>query len=106
MSASYDNAAWTEERSLNIAPLKEARLSGARDWTTKEREAFANDLVRPQLVAGTTKVNRSKGDKDPLPPLTSFQCTYRKAWIEVKHDYAPSVDPKEKDTLMSILTKC
>ncbi|KDQ10332.1 hypothetical protein BOTBODRAFT_58076 [Botryobasidium botryosum FD-172 SS1] len=108
----YDNATWTEERSLDIdhlVPLKEAWLSGARDWTTKQREAFANDLVRPQLVAVTSKVNRSKGDKDPaqwLPPLTSFQCTYTKAWIEVKHYYALSVDPKEKDALTSILTKC
>lgn len=37
----------------HLVPLKEAWLSGARDWTTARREALANDLIRPQLVAVT-----------------------------------------------------
>ena len=35
----------------HLVPLKEAWVSGAKDWTTAQREAFANDLTRPQLVA-------------------------------------------------------
>lgn len=43
-------------------PLKEAWLSGARDWTPAQREAFANDLTRPQLLAVTDNLNESKGE--------------------------------------------
>jgi hypothetical protein len=42
-------------------PLKEAWISGARSWTAAQREAFANDLTRPQLVAITDNLNESKG---------------------------------------------
>lgn len=45
----------------HLVPLKEAWLSGARDWTDAQREALANDLTRPQLVAVTDNLNESKG---------------------------------------------
>ncbi|MEU1665257.1 hypothetical protein ABZ547_16830 [Streptomyces sparsogenes] len=32
-------------------PLKEAWCSGASQWTTEQRRAFANDLQRSQLIA-------------------------------------------------------
>ncbi|KAG6820304.1 hypothetical protein H0H93_002568 [Arthromyces matolae] len=54
----YDGVATTLASDLDIdhlVPLKEAWISGARDWTTAQREAFANDLTRPQLVAVTDK---------------------------------------------------
>jgi hypothetical protein len=55
----------------HLVPLKEAWLSGARDWTPQQREAFANDLTRPQLVAITRKVNEEKG-APPLLPLPFY----------------------------------
>jgi len=36
-----------------MVPLKEAWISGARDWTAARREQFANDITRPQLAAVT-----------------------------------------------------
>ncbi|KAF8632731.1 hypothetical protein AX17_004768 [Amanita inopinata Kibby_2008] len=39
----------------HLVPLKEAWVSGADLWTTSQRQAFANDLTRPQLVAVTDK---------------------------------------------------
>lgn len=36
-------------------------MSGARTWTAAQRESFANDLTRPQLVAVTDNLNESKG---------------------------------------------
>jgi hypothetical protein len=49
-------------RVLNLLSLlmvwslnSKAWLSGARNWTPAQREAFANDLTRPQLVAVTDK---------------------------------------------------
>ena len=37
----------------HVVPLKEAWVSGARTWTNATRQAFANDLTRPQLIAVT-----------------------------------------------------
>ena len=34
-------------------------------WTTAQRQSFANDLTRPQLIAVTDNVNQSKSDQDP-----------------------------------------
>ncbi|MFF3787945.1 HNH endonuclease family protein [Streptomyces sp. NPDC001933] len=63
----------------HIVPLKEAWRSGASEWSTPERRAFANDLIHSQLIAVSYSSNRKKGDKDPgnwKPPLQSYWCTY------------------------------
>ncbi|WP_329595172.1 HNH endonuclease family protein [Streptomyces sp. NBC_01005] len=44
----------------HVVPLKEAWRSGASQWTTPERRAFANDLVDPQLIAVSYSRNRKK----------------------------------------------
>ncbi|KAH8105406.1 hypothetical protein BXZ70DRAFT_887003 [Cristinia sonorae] len=108
----YDGVPTTLASDLDIdhlVPLKEAWLSGARDWTDAQREALANDLTRPQLVAVTDNLNQSKGDRDPaqwMPPLASFQCEYARAWVQVKHFYALTVDSAEKAALQKILAGC
>ena len=64
----YDGATWTAAADVDIdhiVPLAEAWRSGARSWTTSRRQAFANDLARPQLIAVTDNVNQAKGDQDP-----------------------------------------
>ncbi|TFY82559.1 hypothetical protein EWM64_g1454 [Hericium alpestre] len=105
----YDNVATNLASDLDIdhlVPLKEAWLSGARDWTAAKREAFANDLTRPQLVAVTDNLNESKGDKDVanwVPPLASFVCEYVRAWVTVKHYYGLTVDSAEKTALQGYL---
>lgn len=108
----YDNLVTTNASSFDIdhlVPLKEAWISGARLWTDAQRESYANDLTRPQLVAVSAHENRSKGDDDVtayLPPLVSFQCTYVRAWVQVKSFYGLSVDSAEKAKLTSILNGC
>lgn len=108
----YDGVATTLASDLDIdhvVPLKEAWVSGARSWTDAQRESFANDLTRPQLVAVTDNLNQSKGDKDPaewVPPLTSFRCTYARAWVTVKHFYDLTIDSAEKTALTSLLANC
>ncbi|MEU6014443.1 HNH endonuclease family protein [Streptomyces sp. NPDC047515] len=108
----YDGATWTAASDVDIdhmVPLAEAWRSGASSWTTAQRQAYANDLTRPQLIAVTDNVNQSKGDKDPakwLPPLTSYRCTYVRAWVHVKHYYNLSVDSAEKSALQSVLNNC
>ncbi|KAF8152276.1 hypothetical protein B0H34DRAFT_790724 [Crassisporium funariophilum] len=108
----YDNVATTLSSDLDIdhmVPLKEAWVSGARDWTPAQREAFANDLTRPQLVAVTDNLNESKGDRDPahwVPPLSSYLCTYAQAWVTVKHFYSLTIDTAEKTALTQLLSDC
>ncbi|MDW6063148.1 HNH endonuclease family protein [Streptomyces sp. FXJ1.4098] len=108
----YDNATWTAASDLDIdhlVPLAEAWDSGASGWTTARRQSFANDLTRPQLIAVTDNVNQAKGDQDPaewLPPVTSYRCTYARAWVQVKYYYGLSVDSAEKSALSSILNGC
>jgi hypothetical protein len=83
--------------------------SGANAWTTAQREAFANDVTRPQLWAVTDNVNQSKGDKNPAnwkPPLSSFYCVYARSWVQVKYYYKLTVSSAEKTALTSMLNTC
>ncbi|MGW2281571.1 HNH endonuclease family protein [Streptomyces sp. NPDC001770] len=108
----YDGATWTAASDLDIdhmVPLAEAWRSGANSWTTAQRQAFANDLTRPQLIAVTDNVNQSKGDKDPanwLPSRAAYVCTYVRAWVQVKHYYNLTVDSAEKTALTTTLNGC
>ncbi|MFJ6432111.1 HNH endonuclease family protein [Streptomyces sp. NPDC091416] len=108
----YDGATWTAASDLDIdhmVPLAEAWRSGASSWTTAQRQALANDLTRPQLIAVTDNVNQSKSDQDPatwLPSRAAYKCTYVRAWVHVKHYYDLSVDSAEKSALQSALSGC
>lgn len=108
----YDGATWTNPSDIDIdhmVPLVEAWSSGAWAWTTSYRQTYANDLGGPELWAVTDNVNQSKSDQDPAtwqPPLSSFRCTYAKAWIQVKWYYNLSVDSAEKSALNSMLATC
>jgi hypothetical protein len=108
----YDGATWTNPSDIDIdhmVPLAEAWQSGAWAWTTARRQTYANDLGGPELWAVTDNVNQSKGDQDPAtwqPPLSSFRCTYARAWIQVKWFYNLTVDNAEKSALNSMLATC
>ena len=89
----YDGATWSAAADVDIdhiVPLSEAWKSGANAWTTAQRQGFANDLTRPQLIAVTDNVNQSKGDQDPakwMPSRAAYKCTYVRMWVQVKHYY-------------------
>jgi hypothetical protein len=108
----YDGESWTDTGDVDVdhvVALAEAWASGASEWTTDEREAFANDLEQPQLIAVTDNVNQEKSDQDPaewLPPLTDYHCTYARAWTHVKHHYDLAVDEAELAALNDILSGC
>ncbi|WP_066948843.1 HNH endonuclease family protein [Streptomyces lushanensis] len=108
----YDGATWSAASDVDIdhmVPLAEAWTSGASSWSTSQRQSFANDLTRPQLIAVTDNVNQSKSDRDPaewLPPRTAYRCTYVRAWVHVKYYYNLSVDSAEKSALQSALNGC
>ncbi|RZU25134.1 HNH endonuclease family protein [Streptomyces sp. BK239] len=108
----YDGATWTAAADLDIdhvVPLAEAWDSGAGGWTSAKRQNFANDLTRPQLIAVTDNVNQAKGDQDPaewMPSVSSYRCTYVRAWVQVKYYYGLSVDSAEKSALTNQLASC
>ncbi|MEV0524981.1 HNH endonuclease family protein [Streptomyces sp. NPDC050439] len=108
----YDGGTWTAASDVDIdhvVPLSEAWKSGASGWTTAQREGFANDLSRPQLIAVTDNVNQSKGDQDPaewMPPTASYHCYYARMWVDVKHHYSLTVNAAEKTKLSSVLNGC
>ncbi|CZT21981.1 uncharacterized protein RCC_07850 [Ramularia collo-cygni] len=108
----YDGVTWTAASDVDIdhvVPLREAWVSGARNWDNARRQAFANDLTRPQLLAVTDSVNQGKGDKDPaewLPSRTAYRCTYIRAWVQVKFYYGLSMDSAEKNACQTILNGC
>ncbi|KAF8699818.1 hypothetical protein RHS03_06823, partial [Rhizoctonia solani] len=93
----------------HIVPLKEAWVSGAYNWTAERRIEFANDLIRPQLLAVSAQSNRMKGGRDPskwMPSFREFRCPYVRAWIQVKHFYGLTVDQDEKDALAKLIKNC
>lgn len=108
----YDGETWTATSDVDIdhvVPLADAWRTGASSWTTAQRQAYANDLTDPQLIAVTDNVNQQKGDKSPdqwKPPLTSYWCTYAKMWVAVKYKFKLTINTAEKSALTDMLGRC
>lgn len=93
----------------HIVPPANAWRSGADAWTDAERENFANDLERPQLLAVSAASNRSRDDRGPeawKPPLAASRCMYARAWADVKYHYRLTVTAEEKAALAEMLDTC
>jgi hypothetical protein len=110
--STYDGQTVTDAQEVDVdhmIPLANAWRTGAASWTDEQREAFANDLDRPQLFAVTASSNRSKGDQDPSqwkPPRVQYWCVYARNWIAVKSHWRLSVTSKEKAALEDMLETC
>lgn len=112
--SAFDNVWWGGDVSQisvdHMVPLSEAWKTGAADWTTSRRRAFANDVDSPQLWAVTVSSNSSKGDKDPsqwMPTNRAVHCDYVKAWVNVKYRYDLTVTRTEKSSIRSTIdTAC
>ncbi|TNM26661.1 HNH endonuclease family protein [Streptomyces sedi] len=108
----YDNVTVTEAGEVDIdhmVPLANAWRSGADEWNDEEREEFANDLTRPQLLAASARSNRAKGDQGPeawTPEAEEFHCDYGRAWTAVKHHYDLTVTDAEEEKLGELLDTC
>ncbi|MFB9662672.1 HNH endonuclease family protein [Glycomyces mayteni] len=109
----YDAETVTDSGDLDIdhfVPLKEAWGSGAVDWTTEDRQSYANWLGNAwHLIAVTASSNRSKSDQDPaewMPEDESAWCAYVWAWVEVKKEWSLTVDEAERAALLEYAGAC
>jgi Protein of unknown function (DUF1524) len=107
----YDAVTWTNASDVDIdhlVPLAEAWDSGARTWTSKTRERYANDLRdRRTLVAVTDNVNESKGDQDIAEWLPADgRCRYLREWTAVKTRWRLHVDRAEKQAMTRLAAQC
>ncbi|NUR91534.1 MAG: HNH endonuclease [Nonomuraea sp.] len=108
----YDGLTLHSEEQIDVdhlVPLANAWVSGANAWTDAQRQTFANDLTRPELIAVSESANLDKAGSSPAtwrPPRRAYWCTYARAWITVKHHYALTVSAKEKRALRRMLGTC
>ncbi len=107
----YDGVTTTDPSGFDIdhlVPLAEAWDSGARGWSDRRRQRFANDLGdRRSLVAVTASSNRSKSDQDArewLPPRQ--RCRYLREWLAVKLRWGLRVDRAERRFLLREVQTC
>lgn len=112
-SSYYDGATWTDPADLDIdhmVALAEAWDSGARSWTSAQRQSFANDLGDARTLAAVTdNVNQAKGDRDPaewMPSVSAVTCRYITEWTAVKTRWGLTVDSAEKSALTSYAASC
>ena len=93
----------------HLVSLANAWVSGADEWHASRRREFANDLVRPELVAVSESANMDKSGSSPAtwrPPVTGYWCTYARSWVTVKYHYDLRVTEREKDALADMLESC
>ncbi|MFI0742534.1 HNH endonuclease family protein [Streptomyces sp. NPDC021100] len=108
----YDGKTLTSASQVDIdhiVPLAAAWRSGADQWSTDHRRAFANDLAHPQLLTVSAASNRAKGDQSPdqwQPPARGAWCVYSRAWTSVKSTYQLTVTKAEKDKITEMLGTC
>jgi hypothetical protein len=91
----------------HVVALGDAWQTGAQQWSTAKRTAFAND--RLELLAVDGPLNEAKGDADAaswLPPNRSFRCPYVARQVAVKATYGLWMTQAEKAAIAGILATC
>ena len=91
----------------HVVALGDAWQTGAQQWSTQQREAFANDPL--ELLATSGAVNQAKGDGDAatwLPPQKGFRCAYVARQVAVKARYHLAVTAAEQDAIARVLGSC
>ena len=93
-----------------MVPLAEAWDSGARNWTTSRRQAYANDLGDSRtLIARHRQRQPVQGRPGPGhldAVVSSARCRYVREWVAVKTRWRLTVDTAEKNALTSLANSC
>lgn len=103
----------TDAHSLDIdhlVPLANAWVSGAANWDSQKRTAFANNLDdADMLLAIPSDENRDKSDAGPdewKPKAKSSWCRYATAWVTIKNKWGLAMKKAEAEAVKSMLSKC
>lgn len=90
----------------HVVPLAAAWSLGAKTWTQRQRERFANDPLN--LLATSRHANLGKGDSTPSQwlPRPEFRCTYAVRYVQVSGAYRIAVTPADRSTLAALLRAC
>jgi len=107
----YDRVSWTSTSDVDIdhmVPLAEAWDSGARSWTSAQRQSYANDLGDYRSLVGVTdNVNQAKGAQDPAEWMPQYDtCRYLREFVAVKIRWRLTVDSAEKSAIQSLASGC
>lgn len=84
----------------HLVPLKNAHLTGGANWSSKDKETFANDPEN--LVITKRSYNRKKSDKGIdgwLPVHQTYACKYITDWKKIKKKYNLQLSQAEKNTI-------
>lgn len=88
-------------------PLALVAQSGGENFSTEQREQYANDL--DLLIATSAKQNRSKGASGPsdwMPPDENSHCSYAKIYVFVLDKYNLRITQADKEALEKALATC
>lgn len=91
----------------HVVALGNAWVTGAFQWDTPKKEAFANDPLN--LLAVSASANRQKSDADAatwLPSNRPYRCAYVARQIAVKSKYGLWITSAEKDAMVNTLSAC
>ena len=94
----------------HMVPLANAHLSGAWQWTSAQKRAYANDMIDIEhLIAVQAAANRSKGARGPeewKPDNLDYHCDYAKIWISIKARWGLTATGLEWLALLDMLDTC
>ncbi len=94
----------------HLIPLANADKSGGWQWSSGQKQIFANDLADPDsLIAVSASANRSKGARDPSewkPPSPDAWCAYASAWSRLKERWALDISDREGEAIADMRSTC
>lgn len=91
----------------HVVALKNAWVTGAKNWDDAKRLQLANDPINLLAVDGPSNTQKSDSDASKwLPSNKDYRCTYVEKQITVKAKYGLWVTPDEKKAMTSVLQEC
>ncbi len=91
----------------HIVPLAYAWDMGARNWSSRTRQTFANDPAN--LVAVDGDANQDKSDGQPsmwMPANVAFHCQYAAQFVTVSRTYGLYLDAPSVPVLRKAIERC
>lgn len=103
----FDSAPGAAIQIDHVVALGDAWDSGANQWSSEQRQRYANDPA--VLLAADGKANQAKGKLAAdgwMPENKNFRCAYARQQINIKYRWDLSVTPPERQALLAALSRC